>query len=139
MPPSDPAALRRGLAPYRDTLYRDLARGERAGVGCFAPDASVRLCHPFGDLTGWDGLWETALGPLAAAMPDGERRDQIVVAGTDGEGAAWIGCAGLYLGTLTTPFLDIPPTRRLVHMRYHEFFRIEAGQVVEMQAIWDLP
>lgn len=139
MPPSDPAALRRALAPYRGALYRDLAGGERAGAGCIAPDARVRLCHPLGDLSGWGGLWETALGPLAAAMPDGERRDQIVLAGTDGEGTAWIGCAGLYLGTFTAPFLGIPPTRRLVHMRYHEFFRIEAGQVVEMQAIWDLP
>lgn len=24
-------------------------------------------------------------------------------------------------------------------MRYHEFFRIETDQVVEMQALWDIP
>jgi len=26
-----------------------------------------------------------------------------------------------------------------VHLRFHEFFRIENGQVVEMQGLWDIP
>jgi hypothetical protein len=43
------------------------------------------------------------------------------------------------MGTFVAPFLDIPPTGHLAHMRYHEYFRIEGGKVVEMQAIWDIP
>jgi predicted ester cyclase len=37
------------------------------------------------------------------------------------------------------PFLDIRPTGHLAHMRYHEYFRLEGGKIVEMQAIWDFP
>jgi len=37
------------------------------------------------------------------------------------------------------PFLEIPPTGHLAHMRFHEFYKISNGQVVEVQAIWDIP
>ncbi|MCP4422736.1 MAG: ester cyclase, partial [Chloroflexi bacterium] len=44
-----------------------------------------------------------------------------------------------YVGVMERPFLDIPPTQHPIFMRYTEFFRIEDDQVVEMQAIWDIP
>lgn len=127
------------LKPLRAALYHDLAGAARAGEALFASDARVRLCHPFGDLVGWDGLWSGGLSRLATALPDGERREQIVICGQDGDGQTWVGCCGLYLGTFTAPFLEIPPTGHVVHMRFHEFYRIEHGQIAEMQAIWDLP
>jgi predicted ester cyclase len=46
---------------------------------------------------------------------------------------------GNYMGTFLAPFLDIPPSGHLAHMRYHEFFRINDGKVVEAQMIWDIP
>lgn len=105
----------------------------------FAQDADIKLCHPFGTVTGGEGLMTAALGPLQKAMNDLERRDMIVLAGTTPEGQNWIGCMGNYMGTFTGPFLDIPPTGHLAHMRYHEFFHIQDGKVIEMQAIWDIP
>lgn len=101
-------------------------------------EAEVKLCHPFGTNSGPDALL-TALVPLKAAMRDLERRDMIVLAGKTPEGQDWVGMMGNYMGTFTRPFLDIPPTGHLAHMRYHEFFKIEEGRVVEMQAIWDIP
>ena len=35
--------------------------------------------------------------------------------------------------------MDIPPTGHQVSLRFHEFFRMEDGKVVEMQALWDIP
>jgi predicted ester cyclase len=105
----------------------------------FAPQATLKLCHPFGTLTGADSYFDSCLEPLLIAMPDLERRDMIVLAGTTDEGQDWIGCMGNYMGTFLSPFLDIPPTGHLAHMRYHEFFKVEDGKVVEMQAIWDIP
>ena len=104
-----------------------------------APDAPVRLCHPFGDVTGGAAFHDTAYAPLLAAMPDLERRDWIVVEGADDAGARWIGCAGHYMGTFRAPFLNIPATGHLAHIRFHEFYRIAGGRVAEVQAIWDLP
>jgi len=136
---TDAAGLRGVLAGAEAALYADMAGAEGAGRDAFAPDAPVRMAFPFPQAQGWEGLWETCLGPLAAAWPDVERRVQIRIAGGDEHGAAWVGCGGAYLGTFERPWLGIPPTRRIAHMRFHEFFRIEAGRVVEMQALWDIP
>jgi len=105
----------------------------------FSADATIRMCHPFGTLRGADALWQSCLAPLYQALPDLERRDMIVMAGTTPQGSDWLGVMGNFMGTFTAPFLGIPPTGHLAHMRYHEYFCIESGQIVEMQAIWDLP
>jgi predicted ester cyclase len=117
----DPAALRAVLADVMD------------------PDVVVHMCHPFGDMIGPGALFDQCYAPLAVALPDLEARDWIVMAGEDAQGAHWVGCCGQFLGTFVAPWLEIPPTGHLVHMRYHEFYRIDAGRVVEVQAIWDIP
>ena len=135
-----PGGLKSALEPLR-TAMADFAEAPvRAALERIcAPDALVHMCHPFGDLTGPQALFDTALLPLFAAMPDLERRDMILMAGTTPQGEDWIGCMGNYMGTFLAPFLDIPPTGHLAHMRYHEFFRIEEGRVTQIQAIWDIP
>ncbi|NKX43719.1 ester cyclase [Roseicyclus persicicus] len=135
-----PAALKSLIVPFRTALATATPDAARAAArALFAPDAVLHLCHPFGDLAGPDALVEVALGPLMAALPDLERRDMIVVAGTTPEGADWVACMGSYMGRFDAPFLGIPPTGRLAHMRYHEYFRVADGRVTEMQAIWDIP
>ena len=104
-----------------------------------AADVVFRLAFPFGDMHGPRTFHDRALAKLKAAWPDLERRDWIVIAGEDQHGAEWVGCAGHFIGTFTAPFLDIPPTGHLAHMRFHEFYRIEDGRIVEMQALWDIP
>lgn len=137
---TDRADLKAVLKPFRSAAY-DFAEHEvrRALEQAFAPDAWVRLCHPFGTLQGSAEYYDAAYAPLLAAMPDLERRDVILMAGTTPEGSDWVSACGNYFGTFSAPFLDIPPTGRMAHMRYHEFFRIEGGRIVELQAIWDLP
>lgn len=128
------------LAPLRAALYAgDPAAARTALDGAIASDAIIHMCHPLGDSTGAEGWWETSLMPLFTALPDLERRDQIVMAGPTPEGAAWVGCGGFYTGTWSAPFLDIQPTGHLAHMRFHEFYRIEDERIVEVQALWDIP
>lgn len=137
---TSPEQLKSAIAPLRKALAAADAASLRATLAAaFAPDATFHLCHPFGDLTGPDALHDRALAPLLAAMPDLERRDMIVMAGTTPEGQDWVGCMGNYMGTFTAPFLGIRPTGHLAHMRYHEYFRLDGGRIVEMQAIWDIP
>jgi len=127
------------IAPLRAAMYDFSATGVRAALADIAPDAVFRHCHPFGDITGGADFYDRAYAPLLRAWPDLERRDWIVMAGRDAQGGNWVGCGGHYMGTFRAPWLDIPPTGHLVTMRFHEFFRIEEGKVVEVQAIWDLP
>ncbi len=128
------------IAPLRAAVYDFEEETVRAALGAVsAPGAIFRLCHPFGDSTGPDAFYDTAYAGLAAAWPDLERRDYIVMAGPDEHGADWVGCGGYYTGTFLAPWLDIPPTGHTVAMRFHEFFRIEDGRVAEFQALWDIP
>ena len=135
-----PADIRAGIAGYRAASATFAPGAVKAALAAtFGDEALLRLCHPFGDQVGPDAFYATCLGPLHRAMPDLERRDMILVAGTTPEGQDWIGAMGNYMGTFTRSFLGIPPTGHLAHMRYHEYFRLEAGRVTEMQMIWDIP
>ena len=128
------------LRPLRQALYDyDPDRVHSALLQVFHQDAKVHLAYPFINIAGAEGLYTKALRPLYAAIPDLERRDTIVIAGTSLNGSDWVGCCGYYTGTFAKPWLDIPPTGHQVAMRFHEFFRIEDGQVLEMQALWDIP
>ena len=102
-------------------------------------DAPFHLAHPFETLSGPDGFESEAMEPLRRAFPDLERRETIRMRGRSNLGAEWIGTCGTWCGTFAHPFLDIPPTGRMAHMRFHEFRRIEGGEVVEFQGLWDIP
>jgi predicted ester cyclase len=137
---ASPASIKEALAGYRAATATFEADAVRSVLDAtFAEDAALKLCHPFGTLSGPQAFFDTCLAPLHAALPDLERRDMIVMAGTTPEGQDWVGCMGNYMGTALGPFLGIPPTGQLAHVRYHEFFRMEDGRVAELQAIWDIP
>lgn len=127
------------IQQFRDALYNCNFKtlSQQLNV-LFAPDAQIHLAQPLEKMRGADALFENAYLPLLHAIPDLERRDFIVMAGED-RGTNWVGCAGHYMGTFERHWLDIPPTYHLVAMRYHEFFRIEDNQIIEMQALWDIP
>ena len=117
-----------------------------------APDCLIHMVHPFGDIQGSKAFYDLVYQDLYHAIPDLERRDFITIQGltspsgsdqnNNTNGAAgddWVGCAGHYVGTFMSPWLGIPATGHFVHMRLHEFYRFQGDQVVEMQALWDIP
>jgi predicted ester cyclase len=127
------------IRAFRSALY-DFNRGRLSSVvnNVFDPGCAVHLANPFEDLDGPGGLLDQALFPLADAVPDLERRDTIVIAGSV-LGQDWVGCAGYYTGLFERPWLKIPPTGHQISLRFHEFYRMEEGRVIEMQALWDIP
>lgn len=128
------------IAPLRAAMYDfELAVVRAALHAVCAPDVVFKLAYPFETVVGVDAYVDKVYAPLLAAWPDLERRDWIVMAGPSPDGADWVGCGGFYVGTYAAPWLDIPPTGHLVHMRFHEFYRFEDGKIVEMQALWDIP
>lgn len=128
------------LAPVRAAMYDFEPATVRSALDAvISADAVVHMCHPFGDLIGPEALYDACYAPLQAALPDLERRDYIVMAGPDDFGADWVGAGGYYTGTFVAPWLDIPPTGHQLHMRFHEFYRLEQGKVVEIQTLWDIP
>ncbi|MEM1236392.1 MAG: ester cyclase [Pseudomonadota bacterium] len=128
------------LAPLRDAMVNFNEAGVRAALGdLIAPDAIIHMPHPLGDMTGPEAFYDACYGSLFDAMPDLERRDWIVMSGPTEHGDNWVGCGGHYMGTFVGPWLGIPPTGHLTHMRFHEFYRFQSGKVVEIQTLWDIP
>lgn len=124
---------------FRATLYDcDVSTLKTQLATLFADNALIQLAHPFNKLAHRDALFDDIYQPLLHAIPDLERRDFIMMAG-EANGDNWVGCAGHYIGVFENHWLDIPPTQHLVAMRYHEFFRVVDQQIVEMQALWDIP
>ena len=128
------------IEPLRVAMYNFDTDAVRAALhDICAPDVVFRLAFPFEETCGVDAYFDKVYAPLFKALPDLERRDHILMAGPTEEGVDWIGCGGFYCGTFKVPWLDIPPTGHLVHMRFHEFYRVVDGKVIEMQALWDIP
>ncbi|MFC3122482.1 ester cyclase [Agaribacter flavus] len=105
----------------------------------FADKPLLQMCYPFETMESLDSWLNDVLLTLHEALPDIERRDNIIISGEASDNGMWVGCNGNYTGTFTKPWLGIPPTGRSVSMRYTEFYRFVDDKIVEMQAIWDIP
>lgn len=128
------------IAPMRAAMYDFEKDSVQAALkALIVPDAVIHMPWPLGDMVGPEALYDRCYAPLFDAIPDLERRDWIVMGGRTEHGGDWIGCGGHYSGTFVAPWLDIPPTGHLAHMRFHEFYRFEEGRVVEIQSLWDIP
>ena len=106
---------------------------EKSLSNYFTKESLFNFCHPFGTFKGLNNFLSKCILPLLDSIPDLERRDMIIMAGKTPEGQKWIGTMGNYMGTFIKPYLDIPPTGNLIHMRYHEFFKIEENKITEVQ------
>ena len=128
------------IAPFRAAFYEGDQSALRTAMDqLFAPDCVFHMCHPFGDIIGPDAYFTQVIAPLFAAIPDCERRDFIVMAGQTEHGGDWVGCGGNFMGVFAAPYLNIPPTGHMAHMRFHEFYQFKDDKIVEMQTIWDIP
>ena len=122
----------------RHTYDFDLTALRQSASALFATDAMIHLAHPMGSAAGFEHLAKQ-FEQLLQAMPDLERRETIKMAGPSQVNGDWVGICGYYTGVMVAPWLDIPPTGHQVAMRFHEFFKLEDGKVVEVQALWDIP
>ncbi len=128
------------IAPLQEAQYNgDFDSVRKAIVSLFHHDAKIQLCHPFETLASPETFADEVFKPLYQAIPDLERRDTIVMSGSAGDGSEWVGCCGYFCGQFERDWLDIPATGHMVSMRFHEFYRIENQQVIEYQALWDIP
>jgi predicted ester cyclase len=108
-----------------NTPLAQLAEAIRAS---YHADANVNVTHPINELSGLDAVGEQVWQPLRRAIPDVERRDDIVAGGRYRH-ADWIGCLGHYVGTFEDDWLGIPATRGVVAVRYAEGHALRDGKI----------
>jgi len=97
----------------------------RAG---YHANATLNVTHPINTLAGLDAIGKQLWQPLRNAMPDVERRDDIVAGGRY-RNSHWIGCVGHYLGTFENDWLGIPATQGVVAVRYGEGHELQDGKI----------
>ncbi len=103
----------------------------------YSDDAAVHAYHPVNELSGRGEVARDLWRPLLDALPDAERRDNVVIAG-DYEGQDVVALLGHLQGTFSAPLYDIPATHGMVHVRYGEVHHIEDGLIRESWVIADM-
>lgn len=138
----DPVAAKRTIVHgYAQLLARDNRKRAALDPAALAPlfDTDI-LWHaqaPTDDVQGLPALHRDVWQPLLAAVPDLERRDDLVLAGSY-QDHDFVSASGHYLGTFTADWLGIPATGSPLYIRFGEFYRFEGGRVVEAYILWDL-
>ena len=112
------------------------AEQREAAEALFARDAAYISGWPVEQMHGIDELIARYLEPMKRAMPDLERRDDIVMGGhwQDGD---WVSATGYYYGTFAEPWFGFRPTNEWLYVRFGEFYRVEGGGIVDAYAILD--
>ena len=100
-----------------------------------------RGMHPFHEQTGAAAVANSFWTPFLSAMTRVQRRQDIFFAGRnqiDGFKSTWVVSMGHLMALFDAPFLGIPPTGKIVMLRYAEFNRVEAGKIAETAFFCDL-
>lgn len=122
------ANKRRIIAIMQQMVNAPLVELDDAIRAGYHADASVNVTHPINALSGLDAVGKQVWKPLRHAIPDIERRDDIVAGGRY-RNADWIGCLGHYVGTFENDWLGIPATRGVVAVRYCEGHALHDGKI----------
>jgi predicted ester cyclase len=124
-----------------DALCRVAAGGEaelgRHLAAAYAPDAQWRGSHPLNETQGLADIEARVWRPLLQAMPDLERRDELVLQGHYA-GNDFVGTVGHYLGTFRNDWLGIPASGQAVYLRYGEVHAVAGGRIVQTTMLVDV-
>ncbi len=120
---------KRVVLDYYDAL--DSAAGDTEALAAVisahtTDDYHWRGMHPFGEQTGATAVAEQFWGPTRRAFSPIQRRPDIFLAGhnTFSPEEIWVCQMGHLLGLFDEPWLHIPPTRKMLFLRYAEFHRV---------------
>ena len=104
-----------------------------------AADYQFRGVHPFNELAGVDTVAEQVWQPLYQSVRPLQRRMDIFMAGSSSiDSNQWVCSMGHLVGLFDRPWLGIPPTGKLVYVRYADFNRVENDRIVETGFFCDI-
>jgi len=102
----------------------------------FHIDANISVTHPINELSNLEMFADKVWKPLRHAIPDAERRDEILAGGIYQESYC-IGCLGHYVGTFVNDWLGIPASRQVVAVRYAEGHELRDGKIIKSYVFID--
>lgn len=99
-------------------------------------DAIAHVTHPINELVGVQAIYNQVWLPIHEALPDMERRDDILAAGMYRDDH-WIACLGHYAGTFKNDLLGIPATQGVVALRFAEGHHIQGEKITRSYLFFD--
>ena len=106
------------------------------------PEIFWRGYHPCNDQFGPKAVSDQFWRPLKKALSNLQRRMDIFFAGEnniEGYQGIWVASMGHLLGLFDSPWLEIPPTRKIAMLRYGEFNHIVDDKIIETAMFIDIP
>ena len=106
------------------------------------PEIFWRGYHPCNEQFGPKAVSDQFWRPLKKALSNLQRRMDIFFAGEnniEGYKGIWVASMGHFLGLFDSPWLEIPPTRKIVMLRYGEFNHIVDDKIIETAMFFDIP
>ena len=98
-----------------------------------------RGVHPLNEIADYEQSAMHVWVPLKRAITGLQRRQDILMAGTNEiDGQVWVISMGTFMGLFDSPWLGIPPHRKLVLLPYCEFFRLAASKIAESAMFLDI-
>ena len=104
-------------------------------------DYKWRGMHPFYVQDGADNVAKNFWLPLTKAIKHIQRRQDIFIAGTntcDYDANVWVCSMGHFMGLFDQAFLGIPPTGKVVMLRYAEFHCVVGNKIQETALFIDI-
>ena len=97
--------------------------------------------HPFHEMYSGDEVVHKFWIPFKQAITRSQRRMDIFMAGENSleTGGVWVVSMGHIMGLFDCHWLGIPPTGKMVFLRYCEFNRVENNKICETAMYFDIP
>ncbi|MFL2801096.1 MAG: ester cyclase [Paracoccaceae bacterium] len=98
--------------------------------------------HPFNQINDCKTVCEIFWNPLKFSLSSLTRRKDIFFAGNNsiaGHEGIWVASMGHLMGLFDKPWLDIPPTKKMIFLRYAEFNKVVSNKIVETAMFFDIP
>ncbi|MEM9793358.1 MAG: nuclear transport factor 2 family protein [Pseudomonadota bacterium] len=105
------------------------------------PDAIWRGYHPFNEIHDPAEVAARFWTPLRTSLTRLQRRMDLFMAGENHlpDGGTWVASMGHLMGLFDSAWLDIPPTRKIVMLRYAEFIRVDGDKISDTAMFFDIP
>lgn len=130
---------KQALKSYCQAYHKPNTQQAQSAVDSFFADSSqINVVHPFNEFTQKKDYTTGFLTPLQESFGLLTRNEYIALGGLFNE-QDWVACTGYYSGNFIKPWLGIPPTGALAHLRFAEFHRMETGKSVESYVFLDIP
>ncbi|MDX2142493.1 MAG: ester cyclase [Rhodospirillaceae bacterium] len=135
-----PETIHRHRVEFRERRDRAESRPSRSLQGLAAvydPAVAWHGPHPLNQGVGADAVVQLFWRPLLQAVPDLERREDILLSGV-WQDRLWMASTGHFSGGFQHSWLGLPASHKVINIRYGEFCRLTDGLISESYVILDI-